>query len=170
MGLQSQTRLSNSVCMHTGSYIVLGDLALTTEQPLQSLFFLEDLSSLIFHYALLLLLLRIFCWILKIIMVLVSTTTTTYILYFQLTDLYAFYWSILLALSSGNLFSFNYSWKHEGQESSSHLPIVTKFIIGGKKILSQVWNPKAIVLNSDIYLTVFIYFPNFYVSLLKKSH
>ena len=47
--------------MHTGSYIVLGDLALTTEQPLQSLFFLEDLSSLIFHYALLLLLLRIFC-------------------------------------------------------------------------------------------------------------
>ena len=42
-------------------------------------------------------------------MVLVSTTTTTCILYFQLTDLYAFYWSILLALSSGDLFSFNYS-------------------------------------------------------------
>lgn len=98
---------------------------------------------------------------------LVSTTTTTF-LYFQLTDLYAFYWSILLALSSGNLFSFNYSRKQEGQESSSHLPIVTKFIIGGKKILSQVCNPKAIVLNSDIYLTVFISFPNFYVSLLKN--
>ena len=104
-------------------------------------------------------------------MVLVSTTTTTCILYFQLTDLYAFYWSILLALPSGHLFSFNYSWKHESQESSSHLPIVIKFIIGGKKILTQVCNPKAIVLNSDIYLTVFISFPNFYVSLKrKKSH
>ena len=63
MGLQSQTRLSNYGCTHTGSYIVLRISSLDHRAASMEfiVFFLEDLSLLIFHYALLLLFIRIFC-------------------------------------------------------------------------------------------------------------
>lgn len=65
-----------------------GYSALTTEQHLQSLLppFLEDLSSLNFHYTpLLFLVSRIAFWILMITVMLVTTiTTTTYILCYRL--------------------------------------------------------------------------------------
>ena len=63
MGLQSQTRPSNYACTHAGSYIVLRISSLDHRAASTEfiVFLLEDLSLLIFHYALLLRFFRIFC-------------------------------------------------------------------------------------------------------------
>lgn len=101
--------------------------------------FLEDLSSLIFHYTpLLFRLFRSPSWILMITVMLVTTTTTTYILcYCLLTDFYARYWLILsTALWRGDLFS-NYPWGYGGQESSSHFSMVIKLVNGGAKVFNS---------------------------------